>query len=834
MQDSSIDTLISSSQPNITLNHISFINSTSNSNNLFQFTQSSTIRNCIFENLSVTSTMYSVISLENAYIEGCTFKRCFITANDDVRSNGVFYTGVLYMLKGMIDNCAFIDCSYNVTSLYNQIIPGVIRIKSDGTLSNSLILNCTFTISFPESNYGGLVYIGGKGEVNNLTIKYCLVNTLSDGYFALLLFYDVTLLHNTLISQSRINTCSTGALVFFIRNGSISNCNFDRCSIATTVPIGSTLLVAAVIMNYGNITLSSFTDMNINYNDTGSFVNPEISLVKINYVGEVTGVSFNNCLINSNSSFPLTSWILDTGQYDYVRTSILSNTSFVNCMVNVDGNLQYAGIFTAINYNISDSLFYNCSFSYLGQLMSQSVYASIVYLTGQGSVEGTVFDGCSVSFPYSCSYAGGILYIFRYEATVSRSIFRDCTLKYQSSSSYGAKSLPMRGGIVYLYVGGSFLYSRISNCSVSLISGTNDDLVNITSGVLYIARSGSVAFSSFDNSFIYISYALQSIGGVVVIVQNGTVENSNFENCAYLNTGEEGKAYDVRGGIVYIGTNGVIDQSSFTNCIFNWTLAGGIVNIYGDSAQITNSNFSTCYSTWDGGAVFSNSAIIQNSYFENTISEGNGGAVYLQASSQVISSSFLNCRSKLNGGGLYLIVFGTIEGSSFTNCTATLGGGVYLQNGGEIDNSEFSDCLSSKNGSAVYSLSSLVFQNSTLSGCECQNGSGGVYCTSNSTILNSNFSNNSAEFGSSVFLNHNSSITHSSFINNVGSGTVFTEQTGIIEESNFENNFGINGVAIYCSKNLFLFNSYFYSNNASGDGLNLRGKFHSNSFMYLQ
>ena len=252
----------------------------------------------------------------------------------------------------------------------------------------------------------------------------------------------------------------------------------------------------------------------------------------------------------------------------------------------------------------------------------------------------------------------------------------------------------------------------------------------------------------------------EACGGAAIYIfsDDCTVSNSRFEN---NKANDEGTAFSLGGAIVASGDNCKIQDSNFTgNTAVN---SGGAIFVSGDNGQIEGCNFT------------SNEA-------------GTGGAVeYLGCNHQKITDSyFSNNKAKSGSGGAVHAATSTLDDVTIDNCVfeendaKTDGGAIYLISNGPID------------------ITNSKFYNNTA-----KSEAGAIYVdTSNLTIENDEFINNSANSGGAVSIdfsnadseNINITIANSQFIENTatfGGGAVYTESPDLtIDTCQFEKNDG--------------------------------------------
>ncbi|WP_231483622.1 Ig-like domain-containing protein [Methanobrevibacter sp. YE315] len=311
---------------------------------------------------------------------------------------------------------------------------------------------------------------------------------------------------------------------------------------------------------------------------------------------------------------------------------------------------------------------------------------------------------------------------------------------------------------------------------------------------------------------------------------------------------KNGRAFQ-NGGVI---TSSSVGSCTITNCIFMDNAAeerGGVIYLNSaDSCNIINSNFINnqvlSSSIGYGGSIFAvNHINVRNCTFTNN--KGNyGGAIYLKSTGDLAGCNFVgntaagkgfggaiyaekyinlnNCNFNNNdakyGGAVYSASSGSCDltGCNFVGNTAIEGAGVYSFNRANLNNCNFTDNTISNNvdnkgarGAAFYGSGS--FNNCNFINNHAQSDKsygGGLYIKQDSTIINCNFEDNTAEIsGGAVYAGVGTTleIINSNFINNRAQGAngyggaVFSNMTNdLISNCNFTNNYAKNtGGAIY-------------------------------------
>ena len=233
---------------------------------------------------------------------------------------------------------------------------------------------------------------------------------------------------------------------------------------------------------------------------------------------------------------------------------------------------------------------------------------------------------------------------------------------------------------------------------------------------------------------------------------------------------------DHGGAAIYNWKNGKLDisKSNFTNNIKNYKNGDRLV----------------------GAVATIGDATISDSYFVNNSGRW-GGALSVMGGEFSIATNFID-----------------IDGTKFVNNSALYGGAMFVWG-------------------SNYSISNSVFDNNSAFGkgnMTPNNNNGGALVVTqgnipiSGTIINSNFTNNKAQYGGAAWINEGTvDISNSNFINNtatveagaIGFEPVYTKITATVYGTNFINNTaGVDGGAIYSNGDLRISDSDFDNNKA--------------------
>ena len=299
--------------------------------------------------------------------------------------------------------------------------------------------------------------------------------------------------------------------------------------------------------------------------------------------------------------------------------------------------------------------------------------------------------------------------------------------------------------------------------NVTLINGKADK-----GGAIY--NDGSLTLSDVKLS----DNAADSYGGAVFNNGELVVSDSVFDSNDIVNRGSA--SVDYGGAAIYNWYDGVltVSGSNFTNNIKNYKNGDRLV----------------------GAVATIGDATISDSYFVNNSGRW-GGALSVMGGEFSIATNFID-----------------IDGTKFVNNSALYGGAMFVWG-------------------SNYSISNSVFDNNSAFGkgnMTPNNNNGGALVVTqgnipiSGTIINSNFTNNKAQYGGAAWINEGTvDISNSNFINNtatveagaIGFEPAYTKITATVYGTNFINNTaGVDGGAIYSNGDLRISDSDFDNNKA--------------------
>ena len=355
-----------------------------------------------------------------------------------------------------------------------------------------------------------------------------------------------------------------------------------------------------------------------------------------------------------------------------------------------------------------------------------------------------------------------------------------------------------------------------------------------------------VGNSTFTNNTAKIGGAIYNYG-IGFVVGNSTFANNTAEDA---------------GAVYNEGDNSVVGNSTFVNNTAT-SIGGAIIN--NGKLVVDNSAFEDNAANYYGGAIFNrddlqvtnsafdgNDILVRNIRAMDNVDHG-GAAIYNWKNGKldISKSNFTNNIKNYKNGNLLVgavatIGDATISDSYFVNNSGRWGGALSVMGGESSSATNFIDIDGTKfvNNSALYggamfvwgsnySISNSVFDNNSAFGkgnMTPNNNNGGALVVTqgnipiSGTIINSNFTNNKAQYGGAAWINEGTvNISNSNFINNtatveagsIGFEPAYTKITATVYGTNFINNTaGVDGGAIYSNGDLRISDSDFDNNKA--------------------
>ena len=480
---------------------------------------------------------------------------------------------------------------------------------------------------------------------------------------------------------------------------------------------------------------------------------------------------------------------------------------------------------------------------------------NVTLTNGNATVGGAIYnfgnlDLVHVNFVNNTAKYGGAIMNYAYGLVLDDSTFANNTAKiggaiYNSAdcfvvgnSTFTNNTATSNGGVIFNYgigfvVGNStFVNNSAADGAGAIMNGGRGFVVGNSTFANNTATSKGGAIYNYGIGFVvgnstFANNTAEDAGAVYNEGDNSVVGNSTFVN----NT-----ATSIGGAIINNGKL-VVDNSAFEDNAANY-YGGAIFNW--DDLQVTNSAF-------DG-----NDILVRNIRAMDNVDHG-GAAIYNWKNGKldISKSNFTNNIKNYKNGNLLVgavatIGDATISDSYFVNNSGRWGGALSVMGGEFSIATNFIDIDGTKfvNNSALYggamfvwgsnySISNSVFDKNTAFGkgnMTPNNNNGGALVVTqgnipiSGTIINSNFTNNKAQYGGAAWINEGTvDISNSNFINNtatveagaIGFEPAYTKITATVYGTNFINNTaGVDGGAIYSNGDLRISDSDFDNNKA--------------------
>ena len=480
---------------------------------------------------------------------------------------------------------------------------------------------------------------------------------------------------------------------------------------------------------------------------------------------------------------------------------------------------------------------------------------NVTLTNGNATVGGAIYnfgnlDLVHVNFVNNTAKYGGAIMNYAYGLVLDDSTFTNNTAKiggaiYNSAdcfvvgnSTFANNTATSNGGVIFNY-GIGFVVGNSTFVNNSAADGAG--------AILNGGRGFVVGNSTFTNN------TATSKGGAIYNYGIGfVVGNSTFAN----NTAEDA------GAVYNEGDNSVVGNSTFVNNTAT-SIGGAIIN--NGKLVVDNSAFEDNAANYYGGAIFNwddlqvtnsafdgNDILVRNIRAMDNVDHG-GAAIYNWKNGKldISKSNFTNNIKNYKNGNLLVgavatIGDATISDSYFVNNSGRWGGALSVMGGESSSATNFIDIDGTKfvNNSALYggamfvwgsnySISNSVFDNNSAFGkgnMTPNNNNGGALVVTqgnipiSGTIINSNFTNNKAQYGGAAWINEGTvDISNSNFINNtatveagaIGFEPAYTKITATVHGTNFINNTaGVDGGAIYSNGDLRISDSDFDNNKA--------------------
>ncbi|WP_400202648.1 Ig-like domain repeat protein, partial [Methanobrevibacter smithii] len=545
----------------------------------------------------------------------------------------------------------------------------------------------------------------------------------------------------------------------------------------------------------------------------------------------------------------------------YGGTLTVSGSNFTNNIKNYKNGDNLVGAITTIgNATVSGSNFVNNSGRWGGAISATG--AELRKNSSTLTVSNTIFKD------NSALYAGAV-YIWGSNYNIT-----DCV--FDNNTAFGKGNMTPNNNN-----GGALVVSQVSRF--------NEPITGTISGSKFTnnkAQYGGAAY--FNKGFVTITDSV--FENNIATAEGGAVDFSHASVkdlvVSINNSSFVGNKAPVAGAI-FTNVDSKITNSNFTK---NTASKGGaVLNENGAKLTVDNSTFKDNAADSYGGAVFNNGElVVSDSVFDSNdiVNRGSAGVDYggaaiynwENAKLDISKSNFTNnIKNYVNGdrlvGAVTTIGNATISDSYFVNNSGRWGGALAATGGVsgsaintiDVDGTKFVNNTALYGGAMFvwasnYTISNSVFDNNSAFGkgdMSPNNNNGGALVVTQDNIpvsgkiVNSNFTNNKAQYGGAAWINEGTvDIDGSNFINNtataeagaIGFDSQYIKIIATVDGSKFVNNtagsragaiYNLGDLTITCSEfdnNKAQFGDIIYNNNLGNkEGiLSINGNKYSN------
>ena len=455
-----------------------------------------------------------------------------------------------------------------------------------------------------------------------------------------------------------------------------------------------------------------------------------------------------------------------------------SSTLTVSNIIFRDNAALYAGAvyIWGSNYNIADCVFDNNTAFGKGNMTPNNNNGGALVVSQVSKFNEPITGTISGSkFTNNKAQYGGAAYFNKGFVTITDSVFEN-NIATAEGGAVGFSRASVKDLVVS--INNSSFVGNKAPVAGAIFTNVDSKITNSNFTKNTASKGGAVlnengAKLTVDNS-TFKDNAADSYGGAVLNNGELIVTNSVFDANDILNRGSAGVDYG--GAAIYNWENAKLDisKSNFTNNIKNYVNGDRLV----------------------GAVTTIGNATIRDSYFVNNSGRW-GGAL---AATGGVSGSAINTIS--------------VDGTKFVNNTALYGGAMFVW-------------------ASNYTISNSVFDNNSAFGkgdMSPNDNNGGAlivtqdYIPVSGKIVNSNFTNNKAQYGGAAWINEGTvDIDGSNFINNtataaagaIGFDPQYTKIIATVDSSKFVNNTaGSYAGAIYNLGDLTVSGSEFDNNKA--------------------
>ena len=533
----------------------------------------------------------------------------------------------------------------------------------------------------------------------------------------------------------------------------------------------------------------------------------------------------------------------------------LTNVTLTNGKADNGGAIYNFGNLDLVHVN-----FVNNTAKYGGAIMNYAyglVLDDSTFTNNTAKIGGAIYNSADCFVVGNSTFAnntatsnGGVIFNYGIGFVVGNSTF------VNNSAADGAGAI-LNGGRGFVVGNSTFVNNTATSKGGAIYNYVIGFVVGNSTFANNTAEDAGAVYNEGDNSVVgnstFVNNTATSKGGAIYNYVIGfVVGNSTFAN----NTAEDA------GAVYNEGDNSVVGNSTFVNNTAT-SIGGAIINK--GKLVVDNSAFEDNAANYYGGAIFNwddlqvtnsafdgNDILVRNIRAMDNVDHG-GAAIYNWKNGKldISKSNFTNNIKNYKNGNLLVgavatIGDATISDSYFVNNSGRWGGALSVMGGESSSATNFIDIDGTKfvNNSALYggamfvwgsnySISNSVFDNNSAFGkgnMTPNNNNGGALVVTqgnipiSGTIINSNFTNNKAQYGGAAWINEGTvDISNSNFINNtatvkagaIGFEPAYTKITATVYGTNFINNTaGVDGGAIYSNGDLRISDSDFDNNKA--------------------
>ena len=714
------------------------------------------------------------------------------------------------------------------------------------TLTNATLIN-------GKADKGGAIYNDGSLTLSDVKLSDNAADSYGGAVFnnGELVVSDSVFDANDIVNRGSASVDYGGAAIYNWKEGTLKVTNSNFTNNIKNYKNGDNLVGAITTIGNATVIGSNFV------NNSGRW-GGAISATGAELRKNSSTLTVSNTIFKDNSALYAGAVYIWGSNYNIADCVFDNNTAFGKGNMTPNNNnggalvvSQVSRFNEPITGTISGSKFTNNKAQYGGAAYFNKGFVTItdsVFENNVATAEGGAVDFSHASVKdlvvsiNNSSFVGN-------KAPVAGAIFTNVDSKITNSNFINNSAAKIGGAI----------------CNVNDLTVENSKFVNNTPQAIHNSKELHLGIETFTD----LQNAIDLVDGILTLDSDIAMtddEAAGFVNGVAINKDIviDGKGHTISaedlGRIFSIG-------EGFTVTLTNATLINGKADkggaIYNDgSLTLSDVKLSDNAADSYGGAVFNNGElVVSDSVFDanDIVNRGSasvdygGAAIYnwYDGVLTVSGSNFTNnIKNYKNGdrlvGAVATIGDATISDSYFVNNSGRWGGALSVMGGEFSIVTNFIDIDGTKfvNNSALYggamfvwgsnySISNSVFDNNSAFGkgnMTPNNNNGGALVVTqgnipiSGTIINSNFTNNKAQYGGAAWINEGTvDISNSNFINNtatveagaIGFEPAYTKITATVYGTNFINNTaGVDGGAIYSNGDLRISDSDFDNNKA--------------------